>query len=273
MIHAPAYINEDESLAIIQGDCLDVMSDMADRGLLMDAVITDPPYASGGLHSGDRRQSPRRKYQMTSSDKFYPDFGNDARDMRSHYLWSLRWMELAYHVTRPGGFLLVFSDWRQNALTTDALQVAGWTYRACLVWDKTEGSRPTRGFYRAQAEFIHVATRGALPPDESRPEVYAPGVFRHPIKHSEKCHLTGKPVALMRNLMSVLPRGSRVLDPFAGSCSTLAAADSLGLSALGVEMSPEYVEISRRRLTPDLFPDRFQTVTADDALTRFSIPY
>jgi len=45
------------------------------------------------------------------------------------------------------------------------------------------------------------------------------------------------------------PEGSVVLDPFAGSGSTLVAAERLGKQGIGLELSPEYVALAERRLT------------------------
>jgi site-specific DNA-methyltransferase (adenine-specific) len=62
-------------------------------------------------------------------------------------------------------------------------------------------------------------------------------------------HPTVKPIALMEHLLKlVVPPGGRVLDPFAGSGSTLIAAAALGLDAVGIEREPRYVEIATSRL-------------------------
>ena len=49
----------------------------------------------------------------------------------------------------------------------------------------------------------------------------------------------------------VTPPGGTVLDPFAGSGSTLIAAAHEGFSAIGIEREAEYIAIARRRLTED----------------------
>lgn len=62
-------------------------------------------------------------------------------------------------------------------------------------------------------------------------------------------HNTVKPLALMRWLCRlVTPPGGLVLDPFAGSGTTLVAARLEGLRAFGVELLPEHVDIAVRRL-------------------------
>lgn len=62
-------------------------------------------------------------------------------------------------------------------------------------------------------------------------------------------HPTIKPVALMEWLVTlVTPQGGVVLDPFAGSGTTLVACERLGFDSIGIEREAEYVEIIRRRL-------------------------
>lgn len=62
-------------------------------------------------------------------------------------------------------------------------------------------------------------------------------------------HPTVKPVALMEWLVTlVTPQGGVVLDPFAGSGTTLVACERLGFDSIGIEREPEYVEIIKRRL-------------------------
>lgn len=65
----------------------------------------------------------------------------------------------------------------------------------------------------------------------------------------ENNHPTVKPIKLMRYLCRLItPPGGTVLDPFAGSGTTLLAAIQEGFSAIGIEREPEYCEIIRRRM-------------------------
>lgn len=64
-------------------------------------------------------------------------------------------------------------------------------------------------------------------------------------------HCTVKPVALMEKLVDLLvppSTGNIVLDPFAGSGTTLVAAKRRGRSYVGVEIVPEYINIIKKRL-------------------------
>lgn len=65
-------------------------------------------------------------------------------------------------------------------------------------------------------------------------------------------HCTVKPLDLMKKLVDIfVPRtkGSIVLDPFAGSGTTLVAAKQAGLDYIGIEVEPTYIEIIEKRLS------------------------
>jgi len=68
----------------------------------------------------------------------------------------------------------------------------------------------------------------------------------------ENHHPTVKPTDLMRYLCRlVTPPGGVVLDPFMGSGSTLKAAELEGFSAIGIELSADYIAIAQRRIGAD----------------------
>lgn len=70
--------------------------------------------------------------------------------------------------------------------------------------------------------------------------------------HSIEAHPTVKPVDLMSWLVRlVTPPGGTVLDPFLGSGTTAIAAVREGFNWIGIERSPEYVEIAKARLTKE----------------------
>ncbi|MAE51213.1 MAG: site-specific DNA-methyltransferase [Micavibrio sp.] len=71
-------------------------------------------------------------------------------------------------------------------------------------------------------------------------------------KNEGGLHPTQKSVKLMQALIELTTQeGQVVLDPFAGSGSTLVAAQNLGRNFLGFEASPEYVEICRKRISSE----------------------
>lgn len=227
-----------------RGDCLAWLQRLPDGAA--DALITDPPYSSGGQFRGDRAADTDDKYTGAEWQGRRASFEGDTRDQRSFAYWEALVMSECLRVVKPGGVCAVFTDWRQLPSTTDAVQAGGWCWRGIAVWDKTEGARPQRGRPRPQAEYIVWGSRGAMPFDRNAPVI--PGVFRCVVKQEDKHHQTGKPTDVMRWLVRMCERGGTILDPFAGSGTTGVAALLEGFSFLGCEQSEEYHSIARRRL-------------------------
>ncbi len=67
---------------------------------------------------------------------------------------------------------------------------------------------------------------------------------------SPSTHPTVKPLSLMRYILKLLapPNNPIVLDPFAGSGSTLCAAKQLGIRHIGIELEKDYCDIAQKRL-------------------------
>ena len=238
---------------IHQGDCLEIMRGMPDCSV--DAVVTDPPYSSGGFSRDDKSGNPEDKYQQSQTMKSYPTFSGDSRDQRSYLVWCSLWMSECWRVLRPGGYFLSFTDWRQLPVTTDAIQVGGIFWRGIIVWDKGPAARaPHKGYFRHQCEYVVWGTKGKAKILEH--DGPFPGCIHSNIKQSEKYHITGKPTELMKELTRCVLPGGVVLDPFCGSGSTGIACVMNGLGFIGIEREPEYCEIARRRIAaaqPPLF--------------------
>ena len=222
---------------LYRGDCIAVLGGLDDQ---FDAVVTDPPYSSGGQSKGSRSMSTGAKYLNSGSSK-YPDFVGDTKDQRSYFHWSALWMSLSADRLVDGGLMIVFSDWRQLPVTTDAMQSAGITWRGIAVWDKTGAARPYKGGFRAQAEYIVWGSNGAL-----TGERYSPGVFRVSPTVGEKLHQVGKPLPLMEEILKAC--GQRILDPFMGSATTGVAALGQGKTFTGIEASAHYFEVGVNRM-------------------------
>lgn len=222
------------------GNALKVIERLDDDSV--DAVITDPPYSSVGTAS----QSTGSKYVNSGSRLQRPDFAGDTRDQRSWMRWATTWLSECWRVAKGGSLLCVFTDWRQLPSLTDAVQVAGWVWQGIAVWDKTEASRPRKGGFRSQAEFIVWASKGKLVGNQS---VTLPGVLRFRRTAEDRVHhQTSKPFELMRELVKLCPPDGLVLDVFAGSGTTGVAALSEGRHFHGVELVPAIHDIATARL-------------------------
>ena len=230
---------------IIHGDALAVMQDMADAGEVFDGIITDPPYSSGGV--GHKAAiSTAVKYTSLKNKSVLPDFDGDEMDMRAWTNWMSEVLAAARKISCAGAVCCVFSNWCMLPSLTDAFQRAGWRWTGIAVWDKTEGSRPQRGRFRQQAEYIVWGSNGKLPLDRDVPIL--PGVYRYANVMQDKVHQTQKPLALMQDICKFVVPKSRILDPFAGSGTTIIAGQELGYDCVGIESNNDVYQLARNRL-------------------------
>jgi len=253
---------DENPVTVVEGDCLDVLRALPDG--CVDAVITDPPYSSGGFTRGDRQQNVATKYQQTGTQREYAPFSGDNRDARSWAYWCCLWLSEARRVTKPSGYCLLFTDWRQLPTTTDAIQAGEWQWRGLISWDKGAAARaPHKGYYRHQCEYVVWGTNGALdvPPVEDPRGGPWPGSYTVPVLQDDKHHMTGKPTKLMRELVKVVPPGGLILDPFAGSGTTGIAAALEGRRCILIEKEPAYAEIARERVRKVLDKGLFAETT------------
>ncbi|MEY9837083.1 site-specific DNA-methyltransferase [Streptacidiphilus sp. EB103A] len=212
----------------------------------VNATITDPPYNSGGRTANDRTGSARDKYVSGDAKHQLPDFAGESRDQRGYLAWMTLVLTQCLRATATGGPLLLFTDWRQLPVNSDALQAAGWVWRGIVPWNKPI-ARPSKGGFRRSCEYILWATNG--PVDAAANPIYLPGLFTaSQPRGNKRHHITQKPDELMAELVRICVPGGTVLDPFAGSGATGVAALRAGRQFIGMELTDRYAEVARTRL-------------------------
>jgi site-specific DNA-methyltransferase (adenine-specific) len=115
---------QDDHATLYHGEALAIIPNLP----AFDAIVTDPPYSSGGLHRSDRMMSTVSKYVSSGTQAVRLEFTGDNRDQRSYLAWVSLWMAAASMVAKPGAVAALFTDWRQLPTTTDALQSGGWVW-------------------------------------------------------------------------------------------------------------------------------------------------
>lgn len=232
-----------------QGDALTILPTLATGSA--DALITDPPYNSGGRTPADRRKSARDKYVSSpggpkGANHDLGDFAGDSRDQRGYLTWLSLLLTEGLRAVRPGGSALIFTDWAQLPVTSDALQAAGWTWRGIIPWHKPI-ARPQKDGFKRECEYVLWASHGE--PYRHAPTIYLPGYLKASQPRGDKRkHITQKPLEVMRELVKIAPEGGTVLDPFAGSGSTGEAALAEGRRFVGIEVTRHYADVARERL-------------------------
>ncbi len=212
-------------------------------------VFTDPPYnvAIDGNVCG-LGQVRHREFAMASGEMSSGQF--------TEFLASAL-QNMIQHVS-SGTILYVCMDWRHMRELCEAGEICGLELKNLVVWNKTNGGMGA--FYRSKHELIFVFKLGDAPHVNSfglgetgryRTNVWDyPGISSISAKRAEELamHPTVKPVALVADaLRDCSRRGDLVLDPFAGSGTTLIAAEKTGRRARLIEFDPLYCDTIVRR--------------------------
>jgi len=169
---------------------------------------------------------------------------------------------------RSGAILFICMDWRHMRELCEAGLACDLALKNLVVWNKTNGGMGT--FYRSKHELIFVFKQGDAPHINSfglgetgryRTNVWDyPGISSRSASRDDALamHPTVKPVALVADALRDCSRRSDiVLDPFAGSGTTLIAAQQTGRIARTIEFDPLYCDTIIRR---------FEAVTGKQAL-------
>lgn len=192
----------------------------------MDAIITDPPY---GINYSSRTGA-RIK--------------NDA----APFIWFLY---DAFRVLKPGssgrGTLVCFTRWDVQQVFIDAIRLAGFIVKSEVIWNKVEhGMGDCKAQFAPTHENIIFAVKGKFSFPGHRPN----DLITHRKLHgNQMVHPTEKPVPLLADLITAVTKpGDLILDPFAGSGSTLVAAKKTGRRYTGIELDDTYYANAQRRI-------------------------
>jgi len=202
---------------VLHGDCRQILRTLADESV--DLVITDPPYL------------------VRYRDRAGRTIAND--DDSSGVLGAF---DQVYRAMRPNTYCVSFYGWNTISAFFSAWMRAGFRAVGHIVWHKGYASRI--GVVNARHEQGYVLVKGrpsnpVRPLDDVLPWEYS----------GNRVHPTEKAVSVLKPLIQTFSKpGDLVLDPFAGSGSTLVAAALTGRDYLGIELETKYVELARRRL-------------------------
>ena len=192
------------------GDCIQIMQKLTAQSI--DFMLTDPPYLVN-YHSRDGR--------------------NIAGDRKGD--WLIPAFQAAYDLLKENSFAISFYGWNRADLFLNAWRKAGFRIVGHFTFTKDYPSRT--GFVEARHECAYLLAKG-----KPRPETkILPDVLPWGRYSGNRYHPTQKPLGLMRLLIRHYSQiGEVILDPFAGSASTLIAAAHLRRSWIGMEIDQIY---------------------------------
>lgn len=203
--------------SITQGDCIQVMREMPANSV--DFILTDPPYL------------------VNYRDRDGRTIQNDAK-----FDWLKPAMREAYRVLKHNRVAVMFYGWTKVDAFFEAWKAADFLPVGHIVFCKAYSSKSRFLSYRHEQAYLLAKGRPPLPMQPLADVMDMP-------YSGNKLHPTQKPVAALAPLIRsfTLP-GELVLDPFAGSGSSCAAALLTGRKYVGIELDAEYFHQAAARL-------------------------
>lgn len=204
------------------------------------AVVTDPPYAIFGSSTGVE---------------------SDVADDRMVRPFCKSVLELASRSVRTFGHVYVFCDWRSWAAWFDGAR-GFLTPANLLVWDKGDfglganyrNNYELVGFFHKRPKRIALSkrrqagTRTVNEPNIIRHARTGQAGFEREVEKGERFHNAAKPIGVLRGLIAnSSDAGELILDPFAGSGSTLLACELEGRTCYSVDIDPQIVDVMLAR--------------------------
>lgn len=236
--------NMKNNIQLVNGDAIETMRSLESGSF--DLIIADPPY------------------------NLKKDYGNqsDSKSFEEYIDFTSQWTRQASRLLKPSGTLYVFMGFRfisylyQILEREQQLRFNNW-----ICWYYTQGMGKRKGFsprhddilmFTKSDKFTFNLDAIRIPQKSYRSVNNMRGAnpgdvwefsHVHYCQENRQAHPTQKPEGLIeRMVLASSHETDAVLDPFAGSGTTLRVCQQLRRSCLGIELNPDYVQMARNRL-------------------------
>ncbi len=242
----------DGSWTLVKGDCREVMAKIPDRSI--DLVFADSPYflSNGGTacKGGQRVEVGKGAW-------------DESQGVAVDHIFHLQWLEQVREILKPTGTCWISATHHALFSIGFAMQKLGFHVLNLVTWAKPNAAPnlACRMFTHSTEHLIWAS------PFESAPLAHtfnygdmkaATGKQMRDFWNmpttpaSEKIHghhPCQKPEGLLDRIILASSRpGDLILDPFVGSGTSVVVARTLGRRAIGIDMDPQWLELTRRRL-------------------------
>lgn len=195
-------------------------------------LLTDPPYCSGGFQESGKGVGSIGTDRKGGN----PTIANDTLSTRGYQSLMRNVLD---NITPLVAY--IFTDWRMWINLFDVTEAAGFGVRSMIVWNK---KTPGMGQgWRAQHELIMYGQRCKAKWDNHK----GYGNVLEISRSGNELHPTQKPVELIEMLLDNTAWLEGVYDPFAGSGTTLIAAEAKRQKAYCMELTPAYTDTIVKR--------------------------
>lgn len=265
----PVYDDPKHHIRLYQGDCLELLALIPAESV--DLIFADPPYflSNGGItcHAG----------RMVSVNKGDWD---KSRGPDANHDFNRAWLAACQRVLKPNGSLWVSGTAHVIHSVGFAMQQLGFKLLNDISWVKPNPppNLSCRYFTHATETIIwaardkksrHTFNYKLMKETNRGKQMKSVWEIKPPEPWEKKFgkHPTQKPIALLeRILLASSNPGDLVLDPFSGSGTTALAALRLRRSAVGLEVSYEFLALVLQRIADTLI-----RITISLSTTHFSL--
>ncbi len=236
----------DDHVTLFHGDCMEILPDLSG----VDLVFTSPPYnmgtsAGGGFGAGS----------LVAAD-LADGYGvhDDAMPEADYDRWQTEVVAALWGTLSDDGAIFYNHKPRpwNGALKLPLGYGADLPLRQIIIWDRGTGMNFSASHFLPKHEWIMVWAK----PDwrlRDRSASQVGDVWRIRPESNNPDHPCPFPVELPATAIEATAP-SLVLDPFAGSGTTLRAAKDRGVKAIGIEQSERYCELIVQRLAQEVLP-------------------
>lgn len=231
-----------DNIELLHGDCLELMKELYDNDIIVDAIITDPPYNIS--RDNNFKTMKRNGINFGEWDKGF--------NITS-------WIYDASLLLKKGGNIVIFCDWKSITPIVEELESQNFDVKDLIRWKKTNPmprNRDRRFITDYEVAILAVKNGDKWIFNRLNDAYEIPEIVGGITPKSEKFnggHPTQKPIYVMEWLLKRLTNENDVvLDCFMGSGSTGVAALNTNRKFIGIEKDDNYFEIARNRIEQHL---------------------
>lgn len=227
----------------IHGDAIDVMKKIPDGSI--DLVVTSPPYNLKNSSGNGMKDGRGGKWENAALVKGYSHH-DDCMPHEEYVKWQRNCLQEMLRVVKDTGAIFYNHKWRvQRGLLQDRQDiVTDFPVRQILIWKRKGGINFNPGYFLPTYEVIYLIAKKNF---KLAAKANALGdVWEFP-QEMNNPHPAPFPVELIDRIVSSTD-ANIILDPFMGSGTTAIAAKKNNRDFIGIEISPEYVQMAEDRI-------------------------
>ena len=238
------YTTDEIKNTFICGDALQEMRKIPDDSI--DLIVTSPPYNLKNSTGNGMKNGNGGKWSGAALINGYSNY-DDNMPYDEYVQWQRDCLNEMMRLIHDDGAIFYNHKWRvQKGLIQDRHEIiAGFPVRQIIIWKRKGGINFNPGYFLPTYEVIYmIAKPGFRLADKAN---RFGDVWEFPQEMKNK-HPAPFPVALVERIISST-YAELILDPFMGSGTTAVAAKNLSRNFIGIDISPEYCEMSEERLS------------------------